>query len=110
MKTTLCRLLVALMIWAPFQATHAGMIATEQVAARAALGDLVVRADVARELQALGVDPAQVRSRIGAMTDQEVASLAGQIESLPAGSLSNGAAIVLIIVVAAVVWWLWGRR
>ena len=114
MKRTLCRLLVALMIWTPFQLAQAGMIGTEQVVAaatdRAALVDLVTRADVARELQAFGVDPAQVKARIASMTEQEIASLAGQVDSLPAGALSNGAAIVLIIVVAAVVWWLWGRR
>lgn len=111
----LCRLLVALMIWTPFQVAHAGMIGTEQVTApvqtdRGALLSLVSRADVSSQLQAFGVDPAQVKSRIASMTEQEVASLAGQIDSLPAGGISNGAAIVLIIVVAAVVWWFWGRR
>ena len=115
MKNTLCRILVALMIWGPYQAVQAGMIGTEQVVAaaktdRAVLMDLVARADVARELQSLGVDPVQVRSRIASMTDQEVGSLAGQIDALPAGALSNGAAIVLIVVVAAVLWWFWGRR
>lgn len=115
MKSTLCRVLAALMIWAPYQAVQAGMIDTQQVVApantdRAALIDLLARADVARELQALGVDPVQVRARIASMTEQEIASLAGQIDSLPAGALSNGAAIVLILAVAAVVWWVWGRR
>lgn len=103
------------MIWMPFQAVQAGMIGTEQVTAvamtdRAALIDLVARADVSARLQALGVDPVEVKSRIASMTEQEVRSLAGQIDSLPAGALSNGGAILLILVVAGIVWWLWGRR
>jgi hypothetical protein len=111
----LCRILAALMIWTPFQAAQAGMIGTEQVTAavktdRAALMDLVTRADVSSQLQALGVDPLQVKSRIASMTEQEISSLAGQIDALPAGGISNGGAILLIIVVAAAVWWIWGRR
>jgi hypothetical protein len=112
----LCRMLAALMIWMPYQIAHAGMIGTDQVVAaavktdRAALMNLVTRSDVASQLQAFGVDPVQARARIASMSDQEVSSLAGQIDSLPAGAVSNGGAILLIIVIAAVVWWMWGRR
>ncbi|MGQ0652539.1 MAG: PA2779 family protein [Betaproteobacteria bacterium] len=110
----LCRLLAALMIWMPYHAAQAGMIGTEQALAaktdRAALVDLVARADVSSRLQALGVDPAQARARIASMTEEEIASLAGQVDSLPAGAISNGGAILLILLVALVTWWFWGRR
>ena len=112
----LCRLLIALMIWTPFQVAQAGMIGTEQVVAsvsktdRQALLNLVTRSDVSSQLQSLGVDPVQAKSRIASMTDQEVTTLAAQIDSLPAGAMSNGAAILLIVIIAAAVWWVWGRR
>ena len=41
------------------------------------------------------------------MTDNEVQSLAGRINSMPAGADSSG--VVLLIVVIAVIWWVWKR-
>jgi hypothetical protein len=38
-----------------------------------------------------------------------VSSLAGRINSMPAGAMSDGAAILLILVIAAAVWWFWRR-
>jgi hypothetical protein len=42
------------------------------------------------------------------MTDQEVRSLAGKIQSTPAGADSG--TILLIAVIAFAVWWIWFRR
>ena len=85
------------------------MIGTEQVASTAHHGDrttllnMLSRADVASQLQALGIDPAQAKDRVQAMSDQEIAGLANRLESLPAGA--DGGAVLLIIVIAAAVWW-----
>src|ERR1051325_6125564 len=117
MKSTVtrmfCRLLVALMIWTPLQVAQAGMIGTEQAVSavaggeRAALLNLVARADVSRQLSALGVDVAQARDRIPGMTDREVSTLAQRIGTLPAaGADTGGWAIVGIIVVIALIWWM----
>lgn len=112
---TLCRLLVALMIWTPYQIATAGMIGTDKVATsttqadRATVLNFMTRGDVQKQLQAMGVDPATAQSRVAAMSDQEVSSLAGRINSMPAGAMSDGAAILLIIVIAAAVWWFWRR-
>jgi hypothetical protein len=43
------------------------------------------------------------------MSDQEVASLVGRIESLPAGAMSDGAAVLLIILIVAAIWWYMGK-
>jgi hypothetical protein len=43
------------------------------------------------------------------MSDQEIATLANRLESLPAGA-SDGGAVLLIIVIAAVVWWYMYKR
>ena len=112
---TLCRLLMVLMVWSPMQLAQAGMIGTDQVAAVASQADrntvlqFLGRAEVASQLQSLGVDAATARDRIAAMTDQEVQSLAGKIHGMPAGADSTGT-ILILLVVAAVVWWVWFRR
>jgi hypothetical protein len=112
---TLCRLLVALMIWTPYQIATAGMIGTDQVvtsttqADRTTVLNYLTRGDVQNQLQSMGIDAASAKDRVAAMSDQEVSSLAGRINSMPAGAMSDAAAILLIIVVAAAVWWFWRR-
>ena len=112
---TLCRLLMVLMIWSPMQLAQAGMIGTDQVASVASQADrntvlqFLDRAEVASQMQSMGVDAATVKDRVAAMTDQEVQSLAGKIQSMPADADDTGL-IILILVVAAVVWWVWFRR
>ena len=110
---TICRLLVMLMIWTPYQVAQAAMIGTDQVATssssadRGAVLSFINRSDVASQLQALGLDPASAKDRVAAMTDNEVQSLAGRINSMPAGADSSG--VVLLIIVIAVIWWVWKR-
>lgn len=109
----LCRLLVALMIWTPFQIVHAGMIGTDLAVSTSAPADrgavlgFVNRADVASQLQAFGIDPATARDRIAALTDAEVQSLAGRIQAAPAGADATGLVILILVVLA--VWWFWKR-
>jgi hypothetical protein len=112
---TICRLLIGMMVWMPYQIATAGMIGTDQVVASSAQTDRTTvmnflnRGDVSGQLQTLGIDPATAKDRVAAMTDQEVQQLAGQINSMPAGGTSTGAAILLIIIIAAAVWWFWQR-
>jgi hypothetical protein len=112
---TICRLLVALMIWTPYQIATAGMIGTDKVVTSTAQADrttvlsFLTRSDVQNQLQAMGVDSANAQERVAAMSDDEVRTLAGRINSMPAGAMSDGAAILLILVIAAAVWWFWRR-
>lgn len=112
---TICRLLVALMIWMPYQIATAGMIGSDQVAATSPQADrttvlnFLSRSDVTGQLQTLGLDPSTAKDRVAAMSDQEVQSLAGQINAMPAAGAASGTAILLIIVIAAAVWWFWQR-
>jgi len=112
---TICRLLIAMMIWMPYQIATAGMIGTDQVATstspqadRTTVLNFLNRSDVSSQLQTLGIDPTTAKDRVGAMTDQEVQSLAGRIEAMPAGA-SDAGVLLLIILVAAAVWWFWQR-
>ena len=112
---TICRLLIALMVWMPFQIATAAMIGTDQGVASSPLADRTMllnflsRSDVAGKLQTLGIDPSTAKDRVAAMSDQEAQSLAGRINAMPAGGTSTGAAIVVIVVIAAAVWWYWQR-
>jgi hypothetical protein len=42
---------------------------------------------------ALGVDPAEARARVAALTDDELAQVAGRLDALPAGG--DGLGVVL---------------
>ena len=115
MQKVLCRLLIALMIWTPFQLAQAEVIGTDQVASvsnadRTSLLNTLSRSDVASQLQWLGIDPALAKDRIQAMTDEEVTALANNLNSLPAGAMSDGAAVLLIILIVAGVWWYLYKR
>lgn len=46
----------------------------------------LAREEVRAQFEALGVEPAQVESRIAALTDAELRSLATQLADLPAGA------------------------
>ena len=105
------RLLIAMMIWTPYQIAQAGMIGTDQVVQssqsdRTTVLNFVSRAEVAGQLQAFGIDAATAKDRVAAMSDQEARTLAGQIESLPAGAKTNWLVVILVVgLVAAGVWW-----
>jgi hypothetical protein len=112
---TICRLLVALMIWAPFHIAQAGMIGTDQAATatsqadRGAVLSYLNRSEVASQLQALGIDPSTAKERVAALSDQEAQSLAQRIQSMPAGASDAGAVLVVLIVIGAV-WWFFFRK
>ena len=110
------RLLVVSMLMLPFQGLQAGMVGTDQVSAAAsaqASRDAVLatlaRAEVASQLQTMGIDANAAKARIGAMTDDEVRTLQSQIDSLPAGALS-GWAWAGIVVVAILIWYLYTQK
>ena len=106
-----CRILVACMIGLPFQ-VQAGMIgsdaaisAAQAQVARTAVLSFIDRAEVAAQLQAFGLTPQAATDRVAALTDAEVAALAGQIDHLPAGASLGGLLIIMILFIAYLVWW-----
>jgi hypothetical protein len=109
------RILVVSLLLLPFQSIQAGMVATDQVSARTSIQadrDMVLsvinRADVARQIQAMGIDVSTAKDRVAAMTDDEVRTLANQIDSLPAGAHSNnGWAWAAVVIIAVLIWYNW---
>ncbi len=113
---TICRVLIASLLMLQFQFVHAGMVGADQVIAassvqvdRATVTQALGRAEVASQLQSMGVDPAQARDRVAAMTDDEVRTVAGNLETLPAGAMFDGGWWVIAAVVALVVYFSWKR-
>jgi hypothetical protein len=94
------------------QTAQATLVSTEQVAAsqgvrspellRGQVAEALTRADVVAALAERGVSPAQVQQRVDALTDAEVAQVAQQIDSAPAGANDIIGAIVFIFLVLLV--------
>lgn len=104
------RLLIVAMIMLPFQSVNAGMIATDQAlvsgaqAERTTVLGALDRPEVASQMQSMGLDAATARERVAAMTDEEVRTLAGKIDSLPAGAKTSGWAVAFVIVVGVLIY------
>jgi hypothetical protein len=80
----------------------AAMIETQSVATssnRDRLASMLDRADVVAQLELHGVDSADVKARVAALTDDEAAQLAGKMDSLPAGGLLELILIVFLVLV-----------
>ncbi|MDO8596121.1 MAG: PA2779 family protein [Sulfuricaulis sp.] len=87
---------------------HAGMIGTEAVVNaaqvqqdRERLRSTLNRDDVKSQLIARGVDPSQVQARVDSLTDQEVQSLSGKIDQLPAGG--DGLELLIFIFIVLLI-------
>lgn len=108
-RRIVCRLLVAAMVWTPYQIATAGMIDTQGAVAssdRAAISSTMARADVTRELHALGVDAATAQERVAMLTDEEARTLARDIQSAPAGGVyAAGIVAILLILGLGYAWY-----
>jgi len=91
-------LIVSLAVPLPAQAA---MVATESAlgAERVRIVEILDRAEVQAQLQAYGVNAADVKARVGALTDAEAAQLAARIDELPAGGVSILGAILIVFLV-----------
>jgi hypothetical protein len=80
----------------------AAMIDTQSVAGshnRDRLASMLDRADIVSQLEVYGVNPADVKARVEALTDDEAAQLAGKMDSAPAGGLLGLILIVFLVLV-----------
>jgi hypothetical protein len=91
----------------PAAPAGAGLIATDQAVPveqeRERVKALVARPEVAKKLEALGVLPKDAASRVDALTDEEVRTLAARIDALPAGGLADRDWLLVIIIILLIV-------
>jgi hypothetical protein len=101
MKKLFASLTLALVLIAP--QAQAGMIETPAASERERVKELVARPELAQELKKMGIVPEEVQARIDAMTDEEVRSLAGRLNAVPAGGDVTTQEWLLIIIVILLV-------
>ena len=105
-RNSLAAVLAASLACASLQsAAYAGVITTQMYltavdreAARERIDAVLARAEVRRQLEQHGVDPAAVDERMAALTDQELELLATDLENMPAGGNLLGVVGVVAIV------------
>lgn len=109
---TLCRFLaapVAALVFItsmPVRVAHAGLVPTDRVIEdlagtneRARVQEFMGREDVRRELQVMGVDPAEAAARVRSLSDAEIGRLAAVIQDDPAGGDGIGVVIGAVVLV-----------
>jgi hypothetical protein len=86
------------------QSVQAAMIGTEEAVAvhaaqqnREKVVAALDRPDVVAELERMGVDKSEAQARVAALSDAEVASLAGRVNSMPAGGDIVGVVLFVFV-------------
>ena len=100
MKRTLSAIFLSFALVAP--QVQAGMIATEKALPgdRERLNTLIERPEVAQQLEKMGIPAEQAKERVAAMSEAEVASIAGKLDSaIAAGAMSNTDLIIVLLIV-----------
>lgn len=78
--------------------TDTALQSAESSAQRERVTEFLTRGDVQKELQANGLSADTALQRVQAMTDQEVAQLAGRIDQAPAGGDILGIVFTIFII------------
>ena len=88
----------------PIPPAQAALVSTESLVAssqaasqRQRLERYLEREDVRAGLERNGVDPAAARARVAALSDEELATVSGKIDSLPAGGEFIGALVFVFV-------------
>ena len=101
MKKLLTSVTLAFALIAPY--AHAALIPAQEATERERVRELVARPELAQQLKQMGIAPGEIQGRIDAMTDEEVRSLAGRLDAVPAGGDLTTQEWLLIIVVILLV-------
>lgn len=104
------RLLIVAMVTlgAPLPQANAGMISTGEISAVQAQSDrervrtFMDREDVQKQFQALGVDAQLAKDRVAALSDEEVARIAGKLDQLPAAGDSVLGVLLAVFIILLV--------
>ena len=100
MKKLLTSLTLSLLLIAP--QVQAGLIGPQDEE-RARVKELVSRPELAQQMKQMGIVPEEVQARIDAMTDEEVRTLAGRIDAVPAGGELTSQEWLLVIIIILLV-------
>lgn len=103
-------LLVACTFAFQARAVNADMVSTDQALSpdkiqtdREKVRAFMNRADAREKLQALGVQADEAKARVDALTDAQVETIAGRIDTLPAGGALGKTDLIIILLIAILV-------
>jgi len=100
------KLILAAVLSLSASGVYAAMVATPQLIAEPERAELIVnmakREHVEQQLIRLGVDRADAIERVKQMTDQQIASLQGQLTELPAGAAGVSTTNLLLIIILVI--------
>lgn len=85
--------------------TLSAIEASQRDANLAKINDVLAREEVREKMRAYGVDEAQVEARLASLTDQELSTLAQEMENMPAagGALEVvGIVFIVLLILEAV--------
>jgi len=99
MKNLLRTIALTLVLAVP--QAYAGMIGVED-AERDRVKSMLERPELAAQLEKMGVNAADARARVDAMTPEEVTQLAGRLDQLAAGGALSNQDLLLIIILLLV--------
>lgn len=87
--------------WAQMASTEAVLSPSMSISAHEKVSQFVVREDVIKTFEQLGVDSKMAEKRIAMMSDEEVSMIASKIDTLPAGGDFGGivGAVVFVFIV-----------
>ncbi|WP_066920090.1 PA2779 family protein [Steroidobacter denitrificans] len=92
-KTVVYALIVSLLglgspmtVQAEILGTLAGLESTRRGADLERIGNVLAREQVREQMQALGVNQAQIETRLAGLTDAELRTLAERMDNMPAGA------------------------
>jgi uncharacterized protein DUF6627 len=104
-RTIACALIVSIIGLGMPSSSMAGIVATDELRGsvqRDQVTHFLERSEVRAQMQALGVDPDAALTRVAALSDDEVASLADQLDQLPAGGSSVLTAVVVVFLILVI--------
>ncbi len=113
-KSVVCLLVVGLLnLSLPLHAARGAMVGTEAVveratqaeADRARLRALLLRDEARAQLETYGITRDEAAARLDALSDDEIAAIAGKLDALPAGGTGHYGyeALAYLVILAAVV-------
>ena len=104
-RTSLTLIFSLMTMWLPIAPVHAALVGTDQIAStgevshnRDRVRGFLQREDVRNMLKQQGVDANVALTRVDAMTDSEVQTVADQLDHLPAGGEILGILFTVFII------------
>ena len=104
-RTIACALIVSIIGLGMPSSSMAGLVATDEARGslkRDQVTSFLERSEVRDRMQALGVDPEAARTRVAALSDDEVAALSDQLDQRPAGGSDVLTAVVVVFLILVI--------